>query len=124
MKRFLNPLAGGLVVAIGLMVLLNSAPVSAQSTDAVVQQTAPAKVKPVAQPGPFAKGKVRVGFYAGAGSTYNQSYMILGAGMGYYVLNGLEFGVDVEGWLFKDPTIWKVTPQVRYVFWQMNPIRP
>jgi len=116
MKRFLNPLAGGLVVAIGLMVLLNSAPVSAQSTDAVVQQTAPAKVKPVAQPGPFAKGKVRVGFYAGAGSTYNQSYMILGAGMGYYVLNGLEFGVDVEGWLFKDPTIWKVTPQVRYVF--------
>ena len=39
-------------------------------------------------------------------------------------MNGLEVGLDVEGWLFQDPTYWKVTPQVRYVFWQVQPIRP
>ena len=40
------------------------------------------------------------------------------------MLNGLEVGVDVEGWLFNDPNIWKVTPQVRYVFWKIKPITP
>jgi hypothetical protein len=82
----------------------------------------PAKVGP--DPGPFRKGKVRVGFYAGAGSSYNQTYIILGAGAGYYLMNGLEAGIDLEGWLFQDPEYWKVTPQVRYVVWKMNPLKP
>jgi hypothetical protein len=84
----------------------------------------PPPSKPKQDPGPFKKGKIRVGFYGGAGSTYNRTYIILGAGAGYYVANGLEVGLDVEGWLFEDPTIWKLTPQIRYVVWQMNPIRP
>ena len=91
----------------------------------VVEQTPPPPPpKPQHDPGPFKQGKVRVGFYAGAGNTWNQTYVILGGGLGYYLMNGFEVGADVEGWLFQSPTIWKVTPQVRYVLWQMNPIRP
>ena len=33
-------------------------------------------------------------------------------------------GIDGEGWVLQDPQIWKVTPQVRYVLWQVDPIRP
>ncbi len=113
-----------LFLLFGLFVSACPATSGAQALTADADEVAPNQAKPTPKPGPFAKGKVRVGFYAGAGSTYNQTYVILGAGLGYYVLNGLEIGVDVEGWLFKDPTIWKVTPQIRYVFWQMNPIRP
>jgi hypothetical protein len=97
-----------------------------QSEQTVSQTTTPPPPppKPGPDPGPFKQGKIRVGFYGGAGSTYGQTYFILGAGVGYYLLNGLEAGVDVEGWLLQDPTFWKVTPQVRYVLWQISPIRP
>jgi len=90
----------------------------AQETQTV--QTAPAPSKA----GPFAQGKVRVGFYGGLGSTFNQSYLILGAGVGFFLFDGLEAGVDGEGWLLQDPTIGKVTPQLRYVFYQAGAIKP
>lgn len=87
--------------------------------------TAPApQPKPGPDPGPFRKGRVRVGFYAGAGESFSQTYAIFGAGLGYYLFNGLEAGIDAEGWVFQSPEIWKVTPQVRYVLWQVAPIRP
>jgi hypothetical protein len=92
-----------------------------------ITETAPQPApppKPAADAGPFSKGKVRVGFYAGAGNTYSQTYAIIGAGVGYYLMNGFEIGIDGEGWVLNDPTIWKVTPQIRYVLWKMNPIRP
>ncbi len=97
-----------------------------QSEQTVSQTTTapPPPPKSGPDPGPFKQGKIRVGFYGGAGSTYSQTYLLLGAGAGYYLLNGLEAGVDVEGWLLQDPTFWKVTPQVRYVLWQISPIRP
>ena len=95
----------------------DSTPVSA-STPA----PQPAKEKPA--PGPFARGHKRVGLYGGAGSTLGNTYFILGGGVGYYLFDGLELGIDGEGWLFQDPTIWKVTPQVRYTVWQMGALRP
>jgi len=97
-----------------------------ESDQTVSQTTTPPPPPPKkgSDAGPFSKGKVRVGFYAGMGSTYSQTYLILGGGLGYYLLNGFEAGVDLEGWVLEDPTFWKVTPQVRYVLWKMNPIKP
>jgi len=91
---------------------------SAQATQA------PAPAPKPNRAGPFSKGRVRIGFYGGAGHTFNQTYVILGGGLGYYLADGLEIGVDLEGWLFQSPTIWKVTPQVRYVFYQMGNLKP
>jgi hypothetical protein len=126
-----HALAGTLLAAALVLVLLIPAAVAqtepaTQDEQTVSQTNSPPPPPPKAgpDPGPFKKGKIRVGFYGGAGSTLSQTYFILGAGVGYYLLNGLEAGVDVEGWLLQDPTFWKVTPQVRYVLWQISPIRP
>lgn len=124
-------LAGALLAAALVLVLLVPVAIAQdepepQGDQTVSQTTTPPPPPPKKgpDPGPFKKGKIRVGFYGGAGSTYSQTYLILGAGVGYYLLNGLEAGVDFEGWLLQDPTFWKVTPQVRYVIWKMNPIKP
>jgi hypothetical protein len=87
------------------------------------QSTPPPPPKPSYQ-GPFAKGRKRVGLYAGAGSTYSSTYLILGIGGGYFVANGLELGVDFDAWLLQSPQFYRLTPQVRYVFWQMNRFMP
>ena len=124
-------LAGVLLVSAIVLIFLVPAAMAQEEPDTQSEQTVsqtatapPPPAKPGPDPGPFKKGKVRVGFYAGAGNTLSQTYVIIGGGLGYYILNGLEAGVDVEGWVLQDPTFWKVTPQVRYVFWQLNPIRP
>lgn len=78
----------------------------------------------VRSPGPFAQGRVRVGFYGGMGSYWGQNYGILGGGAGYYLVDGLEAGVDYEAWIGNTPTIQKVTPQLRYVLWQTGNIKP
>ncbi|MCK9996615.1 MAG: hypothetical protein KAH56_10115 [Candidatus Krumholzibacteria bacterium] len=136
-RNRLQTLAGTLLVAALVLVFLVPAALAqtdqeptnepeTQSDQTVSQATTPPPPPPKKGPdaGPFSKGKVRVGFYGGAGSTYNQTYVILGAGVGYYLLNGLEAGVDVEGWILQDPTFWKVTPQVRYVMWKMKSFKP
>ena len=75
-------------------------------------------------PGPFAAGKKRVGIHGGAGRTLNQNYFLLGASFGYYIADGLEVGAGVEGWIFNSPNLWKLTPQVRYVFYQTGAFKP
>jgi len=76
------------------------------------------------QAGPFAKGSKRVNFLAGMGSSYNQSYLILGGGLSYFVADGLSLGLGAEGWLLQDPTFWKVSPEARYTFWKMKKFKP
>jgi hypothetical protein len=124
-------LAGFLLVSAFVLSFLTPAAMAQEKPENPSEQTVtqtsttpPPPPKPGPDPGPFKKGKVRVGFYAGAGSTLDRTYFIIGGGLGYYVVNGLEAGLDVEGWVLESPSFWKVTPQVRYVFWQLNPIRP
>lgn len=72
----------------------------------------------------FSKNSTSVGIVAGSGSAFNDDYFILGVGVGYYVANGLELGVDVQHWFSGDPAITKVSPQIRYVFTQPKVIKP
>ena len=68
------------------------------------------------QQDPFSQGAKRVSVIAGAGSSFNENYLILGAGFGYYVLDGLELGVNWQSWLGGDPDINQITPEINYVF--------
>jgi hypothetical protein len=64
----------------------------------------------------ISRGKTRLSVGAGWGSASNGSYALLSAGVGYFLMNGLEAGLDGEAWLGNSPQIYKVTPGLRYVF--------
>ena len=73
--------------------------------------------------GPFAQHQVRVAIQGGTAGAFGERYFILGAGAAYYVLDGLEVGVDVESW-FGSPNITKLSPQVRYILHFVPGIKP
>ena len=73
---------------------------------------------------PFGKGSSRVSVVVGSGYTLDESYVILGLGAGYFVLNGLELGLDGQAWVGGDPDIYKLKPQATYIIPTQSRIRP
>lgn len=71
----------------------------------------------------FAGGQARVSVIAGSGRAFGENYLVIGAGLAYYLVDGLELGLDGEVWTGGDPSIYKLSPQLRYVFGQGD-IRP
>ena len=72
----------------------------------------------------FSKNSTSVAVVIGSGSAFNDNYTILGLGAGYYVTKGLELGIDLQRWISGEPTITKISPQIRYVFTQPKIIKP
>ena len=72
----------------------------------------------------FSQNSTSVGVVVGSGSAFDDDYIILGIGVGYYVTQGLELGIDLERWFSGEPTITKVSPQIRYVFTESTTIKP
>ncbi len=72
----------------------------------------------------FSKGSTTLGLAAGSGSQGNENYFILGVGVGYYLLEGLEIGIDIQHWFSGSPSISKISPQVRYIFTQQKQLKP
>ena len=72
----------------------------------------------------FSKNSTSLAIVVGSGSAFNDNYTILGLGVGYYVAQGLELGIDLQRWISGEPTITKVSPQIRYVFTQPKTIKP
>jgi hypothetical protein len=74
--------------------------------------------------GPFSRGSVRLSLLIGTGSSINDTYLILGAGAGYYLLDGLELGLDYEAWILAEPVMNRLSPGLRYVFHMVPVIKP
>jgi hypothetical protein len=74
--------------------------------------------------GPFSKGSVRLTLVLGTASTTNDNYFIIGGGVGYYIVNGLEVGLDYEAWLFAKPVMQRLSPEARYVFHMVPVVKP
>ena len=72
----------------------------------------------------FSKNSTSLGAVLGSGSAFNDDYIILGASAGYYLIKGLEFGIDVQYWLSGNPSITKVSPKISYVFTQPKVVKP
>jgi hypothetical protein len=73
---------------------------------------------------PFSKGSPSLTLTLGSAWIGSNDYLIMGAGLGYYVIDGLEVGVDGAIWLFDSPTIGTLTPQIKYVVHQLPIIKP
>jgi hypothetical protein len=73
---------------------------------------------------PFADGSMRLSVLVGNGYAFDESYLIVGIGFGYFVAKGLELGLDAESWSGGTPHITKISPEVRYVVPTNSAMRP
>jgi hypothetical protein len=64
---------------------------------------------------PFDRGRMNLGVGGGSTQAFGERYFGLGAGFGYFVLDGLELGVSALYQFGDGPSISKVAPQIRYV---------
>lgn len=86
-----------------------------------VALTAPAAA---ADAGPFSQGRMRVSVIGGTSGSFGERYFVFGAGFAYYVLDGLEMGLEAEHWFGGDPSISKVSPNTRYVLHFVPVLKP
>ena len=77
-----------------------------------------------ANAGPFDKNSIRGTVLLGSGRAFGDNYTILGVGIGYYVIDGLELGIDAETWMGGTPSINQISPSVRYVFRNSSGVSP
>lgn len=73
---------------------------------------------------PFLRHRVRVTAVVGLGVTNTDDYLILGAGVGYFIVDGLEIGLDYEAWLIGSPVMNRISPETRYVFHMVKVVKP
>ncbi len=74
--------------------------------------------------GPFDQGKTQFSLVVGAGTAFNQNYTVLGAGLDYFVIDGLQLGVDIQAWSGGDRSIQKISPQMRLVLDTGSALQP
>lgn len=72
----------------------------------------------------FSKGTTSFGIVAGSSRQFNNDYVVLGVNVGYYIIDGLELGIEAQQWFSGEPSISKVSMQAKYVFTQMPTIKP
>jgi hypothetical protein len=84
----------------------------------------PAVGQSVGVAGAFGKGRTHFVATAGTGYAFDESYLVLGIGASYYLIDGLNAGLALEYWSGSDPTLTKITPSVQYVFYQVQTVKP
>lgn len=83
---------------------------------------APANAADVA--GIFGQGGTRFIVTGGTGYAFGENYFVFGVGGSYFVLDGLSAGLNLEWWSGADPGIFKVSPSLEYVFYQIPSVKP
>ncbi len=73
---------------------------------------------------PFGRGNTTGSIFVGAGRALDREYTTLGGTLGYMISEGLMLGVSAEKWFGNDPAIYKFTPEVRYTFTRVAPVKP
>lgn len=76
------------------------------------------------QAGPFEQGAVSVSVVLGEGQAFAETYTIFGLGAGYYLLDGLEAGLEYEVWSGGRPGIEQLRPRLNYVFARQAALAP
>ena len=74
--------------------------------------------------GDFSKGRSTLSVVGGTGYAFGGSYIVIGVGASYFLIDGLNLGLNVQWWTSGDPEIVKISPSVEYVFYQVPSISP
>lgn len=74
--------------------------------------------------GVFSKGRTNFVITGGTGYAFDEAYLVLGLGVSYYLIDGLNVGLSLEAWSGANPSLYKVTPSVQYVFHQIPRLNP
>jgi len=74
--------------------------------------------------GAFDKDTVTGTLAIGSAQFFDESYFVLGLGVGYFVTDGFQLGLDMNYWSGGDPTIYEVTPKLTYVFDNSSSVKP
>jgi hypothetical protein len=82
----------------------------------------PAAAQQVA--GTFGKGRTHFFVTGGSGYAFDETYFVLGLGVSYYLVDGLSAGLAFESWSGSDPSMYKITPSLTYVFYQVDRVKP
>jgi opacity protein-like surface antigen len=85
---------------------------------------APGAAQSASVAGAFGKGRTHFLFTAGTGYAFDESYLVLGIGGSYYVMDGLNLGLHYEYWSGSDPKLSKLTQSIQYVFHQVPTVKP
>lgn len=64
---------------------------------------------------PFDRGKMTLSAGGGTTSNFGERYFAIGAGFGYFVLDGLELGITAVHQFGDGPSISQLQPRIRYV---------
>jgi hypothetical protein len=72
----------------------------------------------------FVQNSQHVSFNLGVSDSLNKDYVGFGIGYRYFPADGVELGLDFDLLLGDDPIIYRVSPEVRYVFYSLNTFIP
>jgi hypothetical protein len=78
----------------------------------------------LAQADRFASGTVRFSGSLSATSAFGDNFVQVGVGLGYYVIDGLELGLDARSWLGGERDIHELAPAITYVFTNFRNLQP
>jgi len=78
----------------------------------------------VAQADPFDEGSMRISVIAGTGGSFGNRHFVLGGGFYYYVIDGLELGLEGDHAFGGDPPTSKLSPGARYVLHFVPVLKP
>jgi len=74
--------------------------------------------------GLFGKGRTHFIVTAGTGYAFDETYFVAGLGVSHYVIDGLNVGLFFESWSGSEPSVYKLTPSVQYVLYQIPVVKP
>jgi len=84
----------------------------------VLAVAAPAYADPEEPPPPrtpFDRGRIGLSVGGGTTSAFGHPYYVIGGGVGYFVLDGVELGLSGLVQFGSDPSIEKASPSLRYI---------
>jgi hypothetical protein len=72
----------------------------------------------------FDQGRTSASLLISPGQQLDRNYTVLGGRFGHYFVRDFEASVAIEAWRGNDPAIYKIVPELRYVYSRAGAAKP